>query len=69
MTSKKQHVLEILLAEQPVVSMQLEDLAEKSGGNLEATRAALIDLQDEELVFLRNGWYRPSAVALSRQGR
>jgi hypothetical protein len=49
--------------------MQLEDLAKKSGGNLEATRAALIDLQDEELVFLRNGWYRPSAVALSRQGR
>ena len=69
MTTKKQHVLETLLAEQPAVSMQLEDLTERTGGDLEATRAALIELQDEELVFLKNGWYRPSAVALSRQGR
>jgi len=46
--------------------MLLEDLTERTGGDLEETRQALFDLQEEELVFLRNGWYRPSAVALSR---
>jgi len=66
MTTKKQHVLEILTSENGPGWTQLEELTELTGGDLEATRAALIELQDEELVFLRNGWYGPSAVALSR---
>lgn len=66
MTTKKQRVLATLVEESSQGSMLLEELTERTGGDLEATRAALIELQDEELVFLRNGWYRPSAVALSR---
>jgi len=69
MTTKKQHVLKTLLAESTPDSMLLEDLTERTGGDLEATRQALLDLQEEELVFLRNGWYQPSAVALGRYGR
>ncbi len=66
MTNQKQRVLEMLTSEKQGGSMQLEDLTERTGGDLEETRQALIELQEEELVFLRNGWYRPSAVALSR---
>lgn len=65
MTQAKQRVLEILTSESGPGSTQLEELAELTGGDLESTRQILIELQDEELVFLRNGWYRPSAVALS----
>jgi len=66
MTNQKQRVLEMLTSEKQGGSMQLEDLTERTGGDLEETRQALFDLQEEELVFLRNGWYGPSAVALSR---
>ena len=67
MTQVKQLVLKILTSENTPAAMVLEDLCEAVGGDLEETRQALIELQDEEQVFLRNGWYRPSAVALSRQ--
>ena len=67
MTQVKQLVLKILTSENAPAAMLLEELTERTGGDLEETRQALIELQDEEQVFLRNGWYRPSAVALSRQ--
>ena len=66
MTNQKQRVLATLISEKQGGSMLLEDLTERTGGDLEETRQALFDLQEEELVFLRNGWYRPSAVALGR---
>ena len=66
MTNQKQRVLEMLTSENGPGWTQLEDLTERTGGDLEETRQALLELQEEELVFLRNGWYGPSAVALSR---
>jgi len=66
MTNQKQRVLEILTNENGPGWIQLEGLTELIGGDLEETRQALLELQEEELVFLRNGWYGPSAVALGR---
>lgn len=63
MTHQKLHVMETLLSEKKPEWMQLEEIAETSGTGLESTRTALLDLQEDELVFLRNGWYTASAVA------
>jgi len=68
MTYEKQRALEILTSENSPATMQLEEITEAIGGDIEATRRILIDLQDEELVLMRNGWYRPSAVALNQAG-
>ena len=63
MTLQKPHVLQILLDAKNPDWMRLEDLAQLLGEDEEKIRAALIELQDDELVFLRNGWYTASAVA------
>lgn len=63
MTQAKPHVLEILLDARNPDWMRLEDLTQLSGVDVETARKALIELQDEELVFLRNGWYTASATA------
>ena len=68
MTLQKLHVLQTLLDEKNPDSMRLEDLAQRLGEDEEKIRAALIELQDDELVFLRNGWYTASAVARKRFG-
>jgi hypothetical protein len=49
--------------------MRLEDLAQLLGEDEEKIRAALIELQDDEFVFLRNGWYTASAFARRTFGR
>ena len=67
-TLQKLHVLETLLDEKNPGSMLLVDLAQRLGEDEEKIRAALIELQDDELVFLRNGWYTASAVARLRFG-
>lgn len=60
---QKLHVLETLLDEKTPASMRLEETAKATGIDIEDTRTALLELQDDELVFLRNGWYTASAVA------
>jgi len=69
MTLQKPHVLQTLLDEKNPDWMRLEDLAQRLGEDEEKIRAALIELQDDELVFLRNGWYTASAVARQTFGR
>ena len=49
-------------------SMRLEETAKATGIDIEETRTALLELQDDELVFLRNGWYTASAVAQKALG-
>jgi len=68
MTLQKPHVLQTLLDEKNPDWMRLEDLAQRLGEDEEKIRAALIELQDDELVFLRNGWYTASVVARQRFG-
>ena len=68
MTHQKQHVLETLLDEKTPAWMQLEEIARGTGIDIESTRTALLELQDDELVFLRNGWYTASAVARKTMG-
>jgi predicted transcriptional regulator len=43
--------------------MRMEEISKATGIDIESTRTALLDLQEDELVFLRNGWYTASAVA------
>lgn len=67
MMQVKQLVLKTLTSVDAPAVMRLEEIAQAIGADIEKTRAALIDLQEEEQVHLRNGWYKPSAVALGRQ--
>lgn len=62
MTQVKQHVLAILTSGNSPDAMLLDVIIEATGYDTEEIKKALIDLQDEELVFLRNGWYSASAV-------
>ena len=68
MTLQKPHVLEILLDENSPDWMRSEDLIQRSGVDEDAMRKILFELQEDELVFLRNGWYTASAVARRRFG-
>jgi len=63
MTHQKQHTLTTLLDANSPEWMRLEEISKASGIDIESTRTALLDLQEDELVFLRNGWYTASAVA------
>jgi len=63
MTPQKQHTLTTLLDANSPEWMRLEETSKSSGVDIESTRTALLGLQEDELVFLRNGWYTASAVA------
>jgi len=63
MTQVKQRVLAILANAKTPVAMQLAAITEATGYDTEEVRTALIELQDADLVFLRNGWYSASSVA------
>lgn len=65
MTQAKQLALKILVSESSPAAMRLEEIAAATSSDIEETRQTLIELQDDELVFLRNGWYSASAVARS----
>lgn len=64
----KLRVLETLLSDKNPEWMLLDDLTRLLKVDEDVLREALIELQDDDLVFLRSGWYTASAYARKALG-